>query len=527
MRLRSLPAIFCFLAVTFASYGQEADAFRDFRFRVDIDPFMALSNPAAISVFDGHVSMAELDFRKDNGGLISLTESPDSYKAGALTESYIRISDKISFHGKLAWSYFQGKDMGAHVLMDPDYNPVNFLESTETSLGRRNREDYSLLGAMSYRFDDRWAAGAGIEYSAADQTKVRDPRFTSVWMDLGLKAGVSFRPSEKSLFGLALVYRNTLEQVRGGIYGTTDKQYFILTDKGGFYGTLAELSGDYNYIPDSNARPMDNSFYGLSFQAVTGAFSNELEVCYRNGYYGKKSSGTATFFEFSGVKAAYSGRMLARSGSDIHKASLDLGYELLGNNENLFNYVTPVGQNTHVEYTGKNHIMDCHSASAVLGYVWYKDADGYLPSFSAGASLDGKARFRTTTLYPFYRKSSLVNLAFRAFAQKNIIKGKSIFSFDASLGFRAGMGTPRDDGSYATTSSTSLISFDSYLDRQFEYDTAPAAGAGIGFGYTHRFTDKFAPYIKLTDDFSALAAAPQYLGGRFRNVALLTVGCSF
>lgn len=527
MRLRSLPAIFCFLAVTLVSYGQEADVCRDFRFMVDTNPFLSLSNPAAISAYEGHDSMAEISFRKDNGGLIPLTGSPDSYKAGALTESFIRISDRISFHGKLAWSYFGGKDMGAQVLMDPDYNPVNFLESTEATVGNRNREDYSLLGAMSYRLDDRWAAGAGIEYSAADQTKVKDPRFTSVWMDMGIKAGVSFRPSDRSLFGLALVYRNTVEQLRGGIFGTTDKQYFIYTDKGGFYGTMAELAGDYNYISDSNQRPMSNAFYGLSFQAVSGAFSNEVEACYRSGYYGKKSSSNATFFEFSGLKAAYRGRMLAKSGADLHKASLDLEYELLGNNENQFNYITPVGQSTRVEYTGQNHIMDCHSASAGLGYVWYKDAGGFLPSFSAGASVDGRARFRSTILFPFYRNSSLVTVAVRAFAQKNIIKGKSVYSIDASLDFRAGTGNPRGDGIYASSSGSSLISFDSYLDRQFEYDTAPAVGAGLGFTYTRRFSDKFAPYIKLTDGFSALVSVPQHLGGRFRNVALITVGCSF
>lgn len=526
MRLRSLLASVCFLAVAQVSFGQEAAACHDFRFRTGTDPYLTLSNPAVISVFDGHISMAEISFRKDNGGLMAIKDSPDSYKAGALTESFIRISDRISFHGKLSWSYFGGKDMGAQILMDPEYNPVNFLESSEATVGRKNREDYSLLGAMAYRFNDRWSAGAGIEYVSADQTKVRDPRFTSVWMDMGLKAGVGFRPSERSLFGFALVYRNTLEQLRGGIYGTTDKQYFIYTDKGGFYGTMAELAGDLNYISDSNARPMSNAFYGLSLQAVSGAFSNELEVFYRNGYYGKKSSSTATFFEFSGVKAEYRGRLIAKSGADIHKAHIDLGYELLGNDENQFNYITPTGQNTRVEYTGKNHIMDSHNATASLGYVWYKDAGGFLPSFSAGAAVDGRARIRSTVLFPYYRNTTLFAASVRAFAQKNVIKGKSVFSFDASLNFRAGTGNPRDDGAYAT-SSTSLQSFDNYLDRQFEYDTAPAAGAGLGFTYTRRFTDKFAPYVKLTDDFSSLLAAPQYLGGRFRNVALITVGCSF
>ena len=527
MRLRSILACFCFLAAGLSGYGQEAEPCRDFRFRSDTDPYLFLTGPAAVSAFNGHISMAEASFRKDNGALVSLSESPDSYRGAALTESYISISDKISFHGKLSWSYFSGQDMGGQVLMDPRFNPVNFLESDEATVGPRQREDYSLLGAISYRLDDRWALGAGVEYSSADQTKVKDPRFISVWMDMGFKAGVSFMPSEKSLLGLSLVYRSTLEHLRGGIYGTTDKQYFIYTDKGGFFGTMAELTGDYNYISVSNQRPMKNDFYGISLQAVSGGFSNELEVLYRNGYYGKKSSGTATFFEFSGVKAGYRGQLLAHSGADLHRVTLSLGYELLGNDENQFKYVTPVGQNTRVEYSGQNHIMDAHLMDAGLGYVWYKDAGGFLPSFSAGAALNGSGCLRKTVLYPFYRNSSCITVSADAFARKNFFNGKSVFSAEFRGGFRTGFGNPRDDGAYATTSGTSLQSFDRYLDRQFEYDTAPAVTVGLELAYTLRITEKFAPYVKLDDGFTFLTAAPQYLGGRTRNVALLTVGCSF
>lgn len=527
MRLRSLLASICLLALPFVAEGQEAGLRHDFRFHTDTDPYLFLSNPAGLSAFSGHISMAEAAFRKDNGDLVSLSESPDSYKGGATTESYISISDRISFHGKMSWSYFAGERMGAQILMDPDYNPFGFLESTETTVGRRNREEYSLLGAMSYRFDDSWSAGASVDYVSADQTKVKDPRFTSVWMDLGVKAGVSFRPDAGKLFGLALVYRNTLELLRGGIYGTTDKQYFILTDKGGFYGTMAELAGDYNYISDSNQRPLNNDFFGLSLQAVSGGFSNELEVLWRTGYYGKKSSATATFFEFSGPVAKYRGQLLSRSGDNLHRATVELGYEMLGNDENIFKYVTPVGQNTYVDYTGKNHISDRHVADAALGYTFYKGVDSYLPAFKAGGTIKAHGLYRSTVLFPFYRNTSLVTLAADAFAQRNLEKGKSIFSFDLGMGFMAGFGNPRDDGAYASTTGTSIQSFDNYLNRQYEFDTAPAASVGVGFGWTHRFTDRFAPYIKLTDTVTAMVSAPQYLGGRARNVALLTVGCSF
>ena len=526
MKLRNILVSICFLAATLPVAGQEAEACREFRFHTDSDPYLFLGNPAALSVFSGHISMAEASFRKDNGGLVSLTESPDSYKAGALTESYISVSDKVSFHGKLSWSYFDGKGMGAHVLMDPSFNPVNFLESDPGTAGGRNREDYSLLGAMSYRLGDRWSLGAGIEYSAADQTKVKDPRFSSIWMDMGLKAGVSFRPSESSLLGLSLVYRSTLEQVKGGIYGTTDQQYFVLTDKGYFFGTVEELAGDYNKISVTNIRPMKNDFYGLSLSAVAGGFSNELEVLYRSGYYGKKSSGTATFYEYSGLNADYRGQLLARSGQDLHRMTLDLGYQLLANDENLFEYVTRTGENTEVQYYGSNQISYSHLMDAALAYEWSKDAGGYLPSFVAGAALTGKADLHSAVLYPFSREDEIYKVSASAFARKNLEKGKSIFSFELGAGYRTGFSSA-DDKVYSEPSATSIQVFEAYRNRQLEYDTASAASANIGIGYTIRITDKFAPCVKLTDCFTTLLAAPQYLSGRTRNVALLTVGCTF
>ena len=471
--------------------------------------------------------MAELDFRKDNGALISLTESPDSYKAGAATESYFKVSDKITFHGRLSWSYISGRQMGAQVLMDPDFNPVNFLESDEATVGVKNREDYSMLGAMSYKLGDKWALGCEADYSAADQTKVKDPRFSNVWMDLALKSGFSFTPADDKLLGAYLFYRSTMEQVRGGIYGTTDKQYFVMADKGGFFGTVAGLSGDIDYVPMTEYRPMKNDFFGLSLQALTGAWSNELEVSYRMGYYGKQASGSATYFEFSGLRAGYDGGFLARSGSNIHKATLSLDYELLGNDENVFKFVTPSGQETRVEYSGKNHIFDRHMASAAISYVWHKGADGYLPEFSIGANVSGRGRVQTTVLYPFYRNTDCFTIDAEAFADRNIRKGASVFSFGGKLAFRSGWGTPKDDGTYATTTSSNLKSFDNYLFRQFEFDTAPAAGAGLSFAYTRIISDKVAPYVKLSDSFLMLLAEPQYLGGRIRNVALIAIGCNF
>ncbi len=526
MRLRILMAGICFLASVQLG-GQEAEPCRDYRFRTETDPVFFSSNPASLSGFRGHISMAEAVFCKENGAFIRLQDSPDSYKAGVLTDSYISISDRLAFHGKINWSYFSGSRMGGPVLMDPDYNPVGFYESSFETAGRKIKEDYSLLGALSYRLGEQWSLGFSAEYESADQTKVKDPRFYNVWMDLAVRAGAAFRPSPDLMLGASLIYRSTIEQVRGGIYGTTDKQYFIFTDKGGYLGSVAELAGESNYVPLNNTRPMQNSFFGLGLQVAGKNVSNELEVMYRNGLWGNRASASAVYFDFSGVRAGYKGRFIAASGENLHKFSLDLDYEFLGNNENVFRYVTPAGQNTRVEYSGSNHIQDRHCGNVKAAYVWYRGTDGYRPQWRAGLELEGRGTYRHTVLYPFYRNTSLLALSSEAFAERSFFSGRSIFTVGLRARFLAGTGTPKQDGAYASTSASSLESFDSYLDRQYEYDTAPAGGAGAEFCYTRIISARFAFYARISDDFTSMLKAPRYLDGRIRNVALVAVGCNF
>ena len=83
MKLRSLTVFMFFLTACLSAAGQVQ--YGDFRFKVDTDPVFFVSNPAALSAFRGHISVAEAAFSKENGGLTSLHQSPDSYTAGAST----------------------------------------------------------------------------------------------------------------------------------------------------------------------------------------------------------------------------------------------------------------------------------------------------------------------------------------------------------------------------------------------------------------------------------------------------------
>lgn len=526
MRLR-IPVIFAAIFCLAAPAAGQGDL-RDYGFVTGTNPYFYLSNPAAPAFWDGRIATAAFSFDKQNGGLRDIDQSSDSWEINVGTESYSRISDLISFYGKVSWADSQGKDMSGPVLMDLGYNPVNFLENKDTDTGTKKRELYTLKAQIGLSPWQKWRFGVGIDYQAGDQIKIKDPRFSNIWMDLGASAGIFFCPTSNFSIGLSAKWRSTVEQVKGGIYGTTDKQYFISTDKGGFYGTVAQLEGDYNYVPTSTARPMANKWIGAALQTVIGSkFSSELSFYTRAGSWGNKSSTTATFFEFSGYKAGYKGFLLIPGGSNLHKFEWHLGYETLSNKENAFQYVTETGGNTIVKYTGQNKIMSRKNADAGVLWRWHKGVEKGRPSFTIGASADWEYLSQTTDIYPFWRKHSIGQLDASVFCQKNWISGRSIFTLDISAFGHTGYGTKKEDGAYASTTSTSLRSFDIYLDRHFEFETAPRAGASLAFRYTLLAGKSLTPYITLSDSYLSLLNTPEYLDGASRNIATITLGCNF
>ena len=194
---------------------------------------------------------------------------------------------------------------------------------------------------------------------------------------------------------------------------------------------------------------------------------------------------------------------------------------------NLFRYITPAGGNTVVDYTGKNHILDRNMIDASLDYRWYRDITGYTPDFETGARADFKMLSQTTTLYPLFRKHAFWNVNLELFAKKTFQAFNGLLKAGVCAIGYAGSGTKKEDGTYASTTSTSIKSFDSYLDKTFEYETAARAGAGLELTYTRIVSERWAPYVTLSDRFQSLLSEPQYLDGRTRNVAMLTLGCSF
>lgn len=502
----------------------------DFAQVTGANPLLSYENASLMaSLGKANFSEARVSFAKENGDLIPLEGSPDSWNLNVLTQSFRRVSDRLVFSGKVGYSFFRGNGMGGQVLMNPRESAIGFLEEDRSTLGVKQREIYTLSGSLSYSFGRSLSAGVKIDYISADQTKFKDPRFLNMLMDLKVAPGITLWKSDGFVLGGNLLWHHSVEQLSAGLFGTMDHQYFVLVNQGGFLGSRELFDGDVGYVSLSNIRPLTDDGYGLALQISAGSgtrFYGQIKGLWRDGYYGSRTSTSVVFCEFNGPEAALETSLIIPRGKDIHKLDLNGGAKILFNYTNSYSYKTETGMSSVVVYNGRNKTMSRYRYAAHLGYDLKKNVGGYRPDWEFRISADALMQQRKTILYPDYRDDSYMNLTLDLSAERNIERETGCISLGAALFGFAGTGNPKTDGSYSSGSSK-VKSFDSWLFRQFEYDTAMRAGGELSFTWTWLRPRRLAPYLKISDRFTSLLQTPQYLDGRFRNTAQVALGCNF
>ncbi len=519
-------------AVCAVTGAQPRRGMYDFQFIREDNPWLTSSNASGLSSLQAdRTSYVEAFFRKDDGGLVGNNGSDNALQAGLCTESYVRISDRISFFGRMAYKYTHGKNMGGPILLDPSYNPVNFYEDSPETTGAKNKEQYIIGGGISYSFNRKWSIGARIDYEAAYGAKRKDPRFQNDWMDLDITIGGKFSPSEKFSVGADFLFRNTIEKINADIFGVKDKQYFTFIDYGGLFGRREGLAGDTGFIPINASQPMDNLFYGGSVQIEAGEkvkVFNELTFTARDGSYGKKGSSTVLFFEYGGYTLSYSGDLLIRNRAEnLHKVHLKAEYESIRTNENIYRRTTPAGSATVIEYFGQNEIQTRTAIKGNLSYTGYLGIENFRAEWEYGINADIDYLSTLTTIYPHYRQSRTACLSAEIYGKKNFTVSDNIFTLGINGEFVMGSGIPKNDGTYSGSSSEQPRSADVYLNRDFEYKTISRAGASLSFRYTRLFKKNFSIYADISDRYVRALKAPEFLGNGFRNSFVFTLGCAF
>lgn len=506
----------------------------DYDFMLRNSEWLTSTNAAGLGTNSSdRISVAELSFEKDNGGLIDNEGSPDSYAYGIYAEAYSKISEKIAFSGQLGYSGFHGKDMGGSVFVNPDYNPVNFYESTGEYRGMVNRESYYAKGGISYSLTPAWSIGAKIDFTAGNSAKRKDPRYRSTLMDMDLSAGARYAMPGFEL-GFNLLYRRTTETVLGKLYADTSIKYYMLVDYGGYWGRYDLFDGNYGYVSLESERPMFNNFYGGALQLVFGGdnlrFFNELSYLYRSGYYGSKSETSVQFSRHTGHCISYSGNLNIKGGSrNRHIITLDADFEALKNFENSYRFDTKPGENTTVQYLGENQRLKRLMCNVALRYTGYSGIENNLPRWEYGAEADFNMKDSYATIYPDSRKQFVSSFGVQGFGKGNFLyRERNVFTACAELDFCMGAGTKNTDLREASSTSPQPKSSDSYLGVDYEYRTLPCVGGALSFKYTRAFGNKgFRAYILLRDRFVHSAGKVEYLQGKYRNFAEIRIGCNF
>lgn len=541
MGSRILSFIGLFILSAFPAWSQTGEWKDEYSRFTDLTPWVRSSNPAGIATLPvDKTSTVRASLEKKNGGLMDLHESRDCFRPSLDAASYMRISDRITFYGRMNYSYFKGKDMGGQILMDPYYNPINFLESVDTTTGTKTLEEYTLEGAMAYSLNDRLTLAGKVSYQSADYAKRKDPRSYNQWMDLDASVGARYSLADgKTAFGVSLNYVKTIETVAEKLFGTIDRQYYCFVDYGGSFGKVEVIDGDNGYLSVSNERPMFNQFFGGSAQAgfkVGGvdAFL-DLGAAYRKGYFGKKASGSVRFCDFDGMRYNLNARISFKTGNLLNRIDGSWNMMTSLNKENSYRVSTQPGQNPEIQYFGSQEVGDKTVGSINARYTIERQADGSAGIFipSSWTVSVGFGRFfldQTATSYPFYRKQRLAQNTVNAVAVKNFKMRSDFLSLTLGADYSfAGDNLKNEDGQYSSATGNPR-SNETYLNRNFEYFDASSVGGEASVRYTLvRKTQKrrYSVFMDLTDSYRRLTSDPEYLTGNYRNTIIFTIGCNF
>ena len=494
-------------------------------------PWLTSRNAAGIWALPSEkMSKVQTGFLKANGGFADVHESDNSYEAAASAESFLKVSDHLAFSGSLAYSSFRGKNMGGPMLMDPYYNPVNLLESVDTTTGIKVKELYDLRGGISWKFSPRLDAGARIEYQTGNYAKRKDPRPQNDWMNLDASLGARYSFGRIRL-GADATYQKTVETLEGDIFGTKDQRYYFLVDYGGYFGKVQELAGDSGYVSTDNPRPMFNQFFGgdVQFESNLGRLGLHFELGgrYRTGYYGKKSSSSVQFYTFDGFSGNFSGQMRLECPRVLHVLNLSAVSDRTAGDENSFSYSTNPGSGTVIQYFGKQRAGNNWVSRAGAAYrADIEPTYGKLPMWMAGGGVEVVAVDRTGVVYPFYRSQQLIREHFYVNGQRYWERGRNAFCALLALSFQTGAEPKLAEGSYAQATGDPRSNA-VYAGRNREYFTVPAYGGSLSFRWTRFFSETIQGYLDIGDRCLVADRHLTFLTGQVRNVFTILIGCTF
>lgn len=516
-----------------AQMAAQSDMLSEFENVRRSDVRLTGENPTGLQYLPvSKISLAEIYFSKNNGDFINYFQSPNSYEVGVETESFLRLNPKVVLYGKIRYGNFNGKQMGGSVFIDPYVRSFNIQETSDETRGDKNREDYFLSGAGSFRLSPRLTFGAKIDYRASNYTKYKDLRHINKLFDVTGMIGAAYTFGDNFEGGVNYFYRRNVEDIEFKMHGTTDQRYISFIDFGAFYGLHEEFGSD-GYTDPDYSNPAVGEWHGASLQFTYKKenrfiFFNELSYRKQNGFYGKRSPSTPVFLEHHAPIFIYNGSLSFGQRNNRHIFRARIERENLKNFENIYRNENYAGGRTKVVYLGRNPVFNQTMVKSSLAYTADLNVQDYCPLWVINTEANYFTREQRVSIYPYYRKQNIRFFDISLSIARNIIKKQNRYGLYAGVRHGFGNGFPKEDGTYTTPSETQRPpkNNDTFLFREYEYLTSPRLKGMVGFTLTRAFSPIVKGYIRL-DYAITKASEVEFLSGSNRHQATLTAGCGF
>lgn len=435
-------------------------------------------------------SYAEVYLTKENGGWIDHSGSDDSWNAGATTES-VRHFEKVSFFGRFAYDYFDGRNMCGSMFSRPGYYPVDILEFTP---GRKVRETYAFTGGIAAKLGGRWTGGLRADFEAQNYAKRRDLRHKNTSLDFEIAPGVMYRAGRFAA-GATYIFAKNSDKVEAEQIGKKGDSYYAFFDKGLYYGTQELWDGNNIHLAESgiDGFPLKETGHGASAQVQWGPLFVEGAWRTTRGETGEKN---LTWHEFTGNR--YSGRAVLslHSASYGHFVRLDFAWQEQDMREMLVGKENINGVTVNKVY-GSTPVFGRKNAEAGGEYEIASERF----HFRAGGSYTQTER-RSTLMYPFTRGQKL------HFAECFARGRRSFGRFELTAGLHCRWGGFSEQSTTLADADTDgyPVQLTAYYDREAEYLTATRLGAELAVRcnikrfyidlsgrYEHGFDIRYAP----------------------------------
>lgn len=498
------------------------------------EAWLGSENAAGLNVLSlPHISAVEVYAGKENGKFVNYYQSGNSFEFGARAESFYRLNPKVVFYGQMEYSHFSGKSMAGSVFIDPEDAPFDIVEYTDDNRGDKTLENYHLAGAVSARLSERINVGAKVDYTAANYAKQKDLRHVNKLLDMYLTAGMTFRLSPRMEVGANYYYRRRTEGLLLNMYGTTDKVYNSLISYGGFFGKVEQF-GENGYTKENEEKPLFDEYHGGTLQLTWNILPglrlfSEAGYKTRNGYYGKKSPSTVVYSKHDGDRFFYNGSLSWQRHQTLHNLHATFRRETLNNHENIYRYDNEGGGLNNVGYYGTLDTTEKTCWNIDAAYTGHFNVTDGCPAWVLQGGVSYFNRELTASVYPYYRKQDMHRLTSHLCGERNLQKGRNMYSFLLGGAFATGGGTPLQDGLYATEteSQSAPASMGLYLHREFEYLTCKQVKGEAGFKYARPIGSKgMKGYTSLRYALTKAFGTGQ-LDGSSRHQVTWTLGCTF